>query len=67
MIGWKGYQYDPEVGDEIWDKDGRWGKIVTDVWDSTLNETVFTVDPGYGVLIEIRQTLVSYICKAKAE
>ena len=50
-----------QAGDWISDKSGRSGTVVSASWDETLEDWVVVVDPGYGIMIELRGELISFI------
>ena len=50
-----------QPGDWISDKNGRSGTVVSASWDETLEDWVVVVDPGYGIMIDLRGELISFI------
>ena len=58
--GLNGREFKAGLGDWIGDRDGRSGTVVSCVYDDTLKETVFTVDPSVGVMLEVRESLVTF-------
>jgi hypothetical protein len=61
LIGFKGQTFECGPGWLIADENGRSGKLVHVEWDPQLNIHTLTVDPGYGVMIELMEHQVSFV------
>lgn len=61
LIGYKGREFECAPGWTVADENGRAGKLVHAEWDEQLGVHTLTVDPGYGVMIEIMEPLVSFV------
>ncbi len=59
--GYNGKTFEADWGWFVADQNGRSGKIVHVNFDTTLNEQVIVADPGYGIMIELRESQVSFV------
>jgi hypothetical protein len=67
LIGYKGQTYECAPGWIVCDENGRSGKLVHAELDAQLGVHTLTVDPGYGVMIELMEPQVSFVYPPEEE